>query len=144
MSSSPILERIARQHNWRSALAAEVERHRLVPFAWGRADCALFAADCVLAMTGVDLAADFRGRYRTAGGSVRAIRKAGYKDLPALLAALLPEVHPVTARAGDVALVESDEGLTAAIVTGATIAASAVNGITTLPLTRAVRVFAVG
>ncbi len=135
---------LARRPNWRSALAAEVERHRLVPFQWGANDCALFAADCVMAMTGTDLAVDFRGHYRTAQGAARAIRKAGHDDLPALLAALLPEVHPVMARPGDVALVESDQGLTAGVVTGPTIAASAVDGITTLPLTRAVRAFAVG
>jgi hypothetical protein len=30
---------------------------------WGANDCALFAADAIEAMTGVDIAADFRGKY---------------------------------------------------------------------------------
>lgn len=35
------------------------------PFAWGTTDCALFVADGIEAMTGVDIAQDFRGRYAT-------------------------------------------------------------------------------
>lgn len=33
------------------------------PFAWGVNDCALFAADGIRAITGVDIADDFRGKY---------------------------------------------------------------------------------
>lgn len=35
------------------------------PFAWGGNDCALFAADGIKAITGVDIADDFRGKYST-------------------------------------------------------------------------------
>src|SRR5579875_1052465 len=33
------------------------------PFAWGSNDCCLFAANAIEAMTGVDIADDFRGKY---------------------------------------------------------------------------------
>lgn len=39
------------------------------PFAWGGNDCALFAADGIEAMTGVDIAADFRGNYSDRDGA---------------------------------------------------------------------------
>lgn len=35
------------------------------PFAWGKNDCALFVADGIVALTGVDIAAEFRGQYAT-------------------------------------------------------------------------------
>lgn len=42
-------------------------------FKWGSNDCALFVADAVEAMTGVDIAADFRG-YTDEPGAWQAIR----------------------------------------------------------------------
>ena len=45
------------------------------PFAWGSNDCSSFSADAVLAMTGVDIASDFRGLYSTEAGAAAAIEK---------------------------------------------------------------------
>ena len=56
---------IARLPDWRPRLVAYLEEVRTRPFAYGAHDCALFAADAVRAMTGTDLAAEFRGRYAT-------------------------------------------------------------------------------
>lgn len=44
------------------------------PFAWGGNDCALFVADAVQAMTGIDIAEDFRG-YSDEAGAYAAIRR---------------------------------------------------------------------
>jgi hypothetical protein len=49
-----------------------IER-RFMPFTWGANDCALFVADAVERMTGVDIAADFRG-YSDEPGAFVAIR----------------------------------------------------------------------
>lgn len=46
-----------RLSDWRSRLDAVLRDPR--PFAWGASDCCLFAARCVEAMTGVDLAAPY-------------------------------------------------------------------------------------
>lgn len=51
---------------WPEALAAFIEERRHVPFAWGSNDCATFAADALLAMTGFDVLADLRHRWATA------------------------------------------------------------------------------
>ncbi len=48
-----------------------------MPFAWGVNDCCLFAADWVLAATGRDLAAEYRGQYATALGALRFVESAG-------------------------------------------------------------------
>lgn len=47
------------------------------PFVWGRADCSLFMADWVRACRGIDPAAPLRGRYRTARGAARHVRRHG-------------------------------------------------------------------
>ena len=53
-----------------------------VLFTWGSTDCALFAADGILAMTGVDIASDFRGKYKSERGALATInRVCGGKDV---------------------------------------------------------------
>jgi hypothetical protein len=41
---------------------------------WGSFDCCLFSCDAVLAITGVDLAADFRGEYSSEMGAAKLLR----------------------------------------------------------------------
>lgn len=80
-------------------------------FAWGRHDCALFAAGAVVAVTGIDHAAPFRGRYRTARGSVRALHRFGAGTLEATLDAALARVAPGFARRGDLVMVDEMAGV---------------------------------
>jgi hypothetical protein len=68
---------LVRRHDWPEAMAAFIDAHRPMPFEWGSNDCALFPADGWKVMTGVDLAADFRGRYDTERGARRIAREAG-------------------------------------------------------------------
>jgi hypothetical protein len=44
------------------------------PFAWGTNDCCLFPADAILAFTGHDLAAAFRGEYTTEAEALALIK----------------------------------------------------------------------
>lgn len=93
---------LTRRHDWPEALAGFIEARRRMPFHWGSNDCALFAADGVLEITGVDLAAEWRG-YKTERGALNRIRKAGGMRG---FAAELPMRHPGLARRGDIVLVE--------------------------------------
>ncbi|MCB5412421.1 DUF6950 family protein, partial [Pseudogemmobacter faecipullorum] len=64
--------------SWRARFADEMDRQRREAFTWGRHDCALgLAAGAYEAITGKDVRSDW-SRYRTAGGALRALRKAGY------------------------------------------------------------------
>jgi hypothetical protein len=56
---------ITRFPNWPQLLTAALEPRWREPHEWGRNDCALLACDAALAITGVDLAAPVRDRYRT-------------------------------------------------------------------------------
>lgn len=46
----------------------------------GEVDCALFQANCYLALTGVDLASPWRGKYGSYREGLRAMRSMGYKN----------------------------------------------------------------
>jgi hypothetical protein len=63
--------------DWQDRLTLFIELRRSMAFAWGSNDCALFAADAVVAMTGVDFGAPFRGRYDDAAGAALALRDYG-------------------------------------------------------------------
>ncbi len=86
-------------------------------FAWGQHDCALFAADGVLAMTGVDIAADFRGKYSDEAGAMALIKSltggATVADAAAWCAAKhgLAELKPAKmAQRGDLVVFEAPSG----------------------------------
>ncbi len=143
--SSAARGKITRVPDWRVRLYAALEGHRGHAFQWGSHDCALLAADAVLAMTGVDLAAPFRGRYATLIGARRAMHAAGYDDQVAIAAAQFREIHPAYAQVGDLAVVPNDDGWEAlGVVTGPVIQVFARDGLAAWPLDRATRAFKVG
>lgn len=90
--------------DWEARLAAYLEPLRSRPFAWGRHDCCTFAAGAVEAMTGVDPMPEFRGRYSTPRGSVRALRKFGAGDLAETLSAKFEGVAAPLAQRGDIVM----------------------------------------
>lgn len=94
-------------------LAAFLERRTATPWAWGRADCALFAADWILEARGFDPAADWRGRYATALGCRRLLKKRG--GLAAVFAGLAAR-HGFAERTEGEALMDGDVGVLTAIV----------------------------
>jgi hypothetical protein len=145
---------IKRRYDWRARLADTIEAQRRRPFT-GDYNCAIFAADCVCAMTGVDLAAPYRGMSFDA--AVAAMQANGYPDLCALVAAHLPEIAPAFARAGDVAAFAVSSGDIAredgrerpgagwaiGIVNGERVTVLRQEGLGTLLLTQVLRAFQV-
>ncbi|MBQ4840044.1 DUF6950 family protein [Pseudoalteromonas luteoviolacea] len=86
------------------------------PFAWGKFDCCLFVADWLLVRNGVDVAAEFRGRYSTAIGAKRRLTKLGFCDIQSVFKHHLKPIEINYAQRGDVALVEWDGELIGGIV----------------------------
>jgi hypothetical protein len=107
-----------RRYDWNSRLHHYLEQVVRQPFVWGHHDCTLFAAGAVLAMTGADHAADFRGRYATARGGKRVLRQAGHTDHVALAESLFAAVPLALAGEGDIAIVTSEEGPALGIFAG--------------------------
>lgn len=122
--------------DWQLRFSQFVAERQSIPFAWGRNDCCLFAADCVLALTGRDLAADYRGIYRSEKTAYKLLKELG--GITALADASLGEsVPPLRATVGDVVLVEINgrEGL--GICNGSTILGPGPHGIEVLGMERA-------
>ncbi len=124
-----------RRSGWERRLAAAVEAARDRPFRWGRHDCATFAFDLRRDLTGsYDVAALWRGRYSTALGAARVMRRLGWRSLEAmgrdLLGEPLPSVH--LARRGD--LVLANTGLGFGVCLGARVAGIAPEGLVLVAL----------
>ncbi|QPG06566.1 hypothetical protein IT774_05175 [Salinimonas marina] len=105
-----------RKINWATALTRLILDNMDRPFEWGKFDCCLFAADAVQLITGQDYAAPFRGTYTTQLGAARSLKRYGAGTIQATLNAQLGPPHEVGYLSdGDLCLVETDQGDTAAI-----------------------------
>lgn len=111
---------LRRREDWPTRLDAELTAWRMVPFEWGRADCALFVASCLDAMTGSRLWAEWSDRYRSAAGARRMLHRRGFADLLAVADAFWGErIQPRLAQRGDVVAVETPEGPALGLCLGA-------------------------
>lgn len=98
------------------------------PFAWGTNDCCLFPADAIQAFTGVDLAADFRGKYSTEWGALALIKTVTGGSTVEDAAAYCARKHglvewvrggrpaPLFAQRGDLVVLNDDGNLIAGVV----------------------------
>lgn len=125
--------------DWVLRLEAAIDRARQQSFEWGSHNCGFFVADVVLAMTGVDPGAEYRGRYKTRRGAYAVVKRVtggGMLEL-AMRAFGEPRKAPLLAQRGDVVLVETELGDTLGIVLGAKIAATGLSGLEFLPISEA-------
>jgi hypothetical protein len=65
---------LKRVEDWPEKMHAFIEDRVGDPFAWGSNDCALFVCDHILNITGVDVAAEFRGKYTDKDGAFAVIK----------------------------------------------------------------------
>lgn len=134
-----------RVKGWEQALIRCTISKMRTPWEWSRHDCAVFAADCILAITGDDLAFDFRGRYETEAEAWRFLASLGYEDLGDLASSRLPEIKPRDAQRGDVVLAKGQNGNYLAIVDGLScVGPVAPRGISHSPMTDVMRAWRVG
>ncbi len=85
-------------------LATRIQQAYHVPFQWGEHDCALWCADWVFEATGADLLSDWRGKYKTAAGAARLMKRRKFSGVAAIAAKHLPEINPAMAKRGDILL----------------------------------------
>lgn len=137
---------VKRFDDWEDRLQEYIASVREAAFYWGQMDCALFVASCIEAMTGVDPARSFRGRYGTAVGAAMLLQRfagGGLIEAVEKFSALmgLEEVSVETAQRGDVVLVGSPQGTCLGIVdlSGRFIFVADLQGLARLPLRNGVR-----
>jgi hypothetical protein len=122
-----------RVEGWETRLAEAVAAAQARPFAWGEHDCATWAFDVRRALTGADAAEAWRGRYRTAIGARRVLRRVLRADShQAAATAILgaPLATQLLAQRGDIVLLSDAFG----VCLGADCAFLAPNGLTFRPL----------
>ena len=129
-----------RLRDWQTRLSDLVRRRLHTPFRWGEQDCCLWAADVVLACTGVDLAADLRGEYSTEFGARRVLAQHG-GVVELAIARLGPVVPTILAQPGDVGLVMGGEWPTLAAAAGGHFLAPGPAGLVTVLPDRVARVW---
>ena len=132
-----------RHSDWKVRLAQYLGDIARAPFEPGVNDCALFAAGAVAAMTGLDLAADWRGKYATLEAGLALLKTAGHADHTALAALHFEEINPVFGAPGDIAVVEGPQGETLGIFQGAGIYVLTTERLGVLPMSFAHRAFRV-
>jgi len=121
-----------RVENWPFLLHSFFEKRAAIPFAWGTHDCALTACDWIHALTGIDPAASLRGRYHTALGAARIIKRHGGLLSIADDACALngwPACPVLMARRGDIVAMDTIHGPALGICDGARAAFPAADGL---------------
>lgn len=128
---------ITRRENWPALLNDYVAERVTRPFDWRDNNCALFAADWVALMTGVDLAVEYRERITGPLAACRMMRQGG--GIPAIVDRVTsrwgwtPTV-PALLRRGDVCLSATPHGPAVGIMLGSIAAFAGPIGITFRPI----------
>lgn len=139
---------MTRLPDWRERLQEAEAPHLQAKFEWGVHDCVIRPADAILAITGVDLAEPFRGRYSSLGEARALLKGLGCKTTVDYVKRFLPQMRPIEARTGDLAVVDSGKawpGGALGIVLSSRIAVYAPDGsASAVPLTAALKAFKVG
>ena len=130
--------------DWEQRLAAVIAAYQAGGFVWGSRDCFRLTVDVARAVAGLSLWPDLRP-YRCARGAAVRLARYRFAGVGDALAAVLPEVPPALARAGDVGVVIEGNAEAGVVVLGAEIVGMAPGrGLTVLPLVRLHRAFRVG
>lgn len=128
--------------DWQLRLEALMRERIDRPFAWGANDCALFAADCVEAITGVQLCPELRG-HRDVRQALAALKRIG--GVRALATRALGEpIVPALARPGDVVVIPAGKREHLAVCNGGTAVAVAPRGLTAISMRHARAAWRVG
>lgn len=88
-----------RVQNWQTKLVEILQNPSYRTWQRGKTDCALFVADCCMAISGKDPAAEYRGTYDSALGAKKALLKFGSYE--SALSRHFTEINPRMAQRGD-------------------------------------------
>lgn len=124
--------------DWQARFGALCAERHAMPFAWASNDCILFAADCILACTGVDPAAGHRDYPADALGAARMLATFGGVSEVGDAFAGAP-IPLLMAFVGDIGLIESEGRDCLAVCNGTTWLAPGVSGLVVVPFDRARR-----
>ena len=143
---------LQRRPCWQCQLSKFLFLASHTPFAYGSFDCGLFVSDAIESMTGTDLAASFRNKYRSRAELLPLIRD--YAGSPSILALTeriatdyqMHEIPILRAQRGDLAVIRraKDYSLGLIDLSGRQIVIALARGIGRVPISRAFRTWKVG
>lgn len=153
--STTVAPSLKRSQDWLTReLDTYLREHAKDKFQWGVQDCSLFAANCIEATTGVDIASDFRGKYHDETSAFALIKSITGGTTVADAAAYCATKHglvewvgkdgkptPLLAMRGDLVVVSNAGRLIAGIVdlSGRYVAAMSETGVVRLSIMSIVR-----
>lgn len=137
------MTKLSRHPKWRASLCAFLSSVSRAEYKPGQHDCALFAAGAIQAMTGEDLAAEFRGQYQSIGDGYALLREKGFDGPVEFAAAHFEEIEPLFAQVGDLAVVDGDDSDALGIVQGSQVYVLRLDGPGRVDLTDVKRAFRV-
>lgn len=128
----------AKQAGWMTRLLNTIEGLQDVPFVWGENDCCIFAAKCIDAQYGTNIASQVIGKYNSELSCKRfMIKRAKTTALANVLDTFLPvRIGVKYAQRGDVVIFEGELGLTAGVLWTDHIWAMGLDGVKTIPLSK--------
>ena len=140
-----------RRSDWQQIFDEFLRTNQNRPFAYGKWDCCLFVCDAIIEITGIDLAAPYRGKYSNLKGALHAIsEKLGTASIQAVAENAAAAHHmlevPVShAHRGDMVLVGRgrDHSLGLIALNGRDVIVTSKRGLWRLPLSCAVRAWRV-
>lgn len=102
---------VRRKENWPVLLEEVIKEKAEEPFKYGKHDCCLAACDCILAMTGTDVAEEFRGYRSEKGAFARLKSHGGVLGMAQYISRKfnMPSVQILKAQRGDCAVVRTKE-----------------------------------
>lgn len=98
-----------RLSDWEDRLSAYLAEMFDEPHAWGTNDCVMFGAGAAEAQTGVDPAAEFRGRYRSFAGAQQVLRPHG--TVADIIDHKFRRIAPAFAQRGDLVMAQDSVGV---------------------------------
>jgi hypothetical protein len=134
-----------RHVNWPILLDSVIRQATTKPFCWGQHDCALFVADCIHAITGMDPAHAFRGAYDSEETADAALMDCAGGGIDALAYKMAADhgyatMLPAYAQRGDVVLCNlgHQQALGVVAMNGREVLLSSPQGLLARPLSIAV------
>lgn len=137
-----------RFEKWERRLNAAIDKYSRLTHEWGTRDCALFAAECVHALTQKDPALRWRRTYSDEAGALRIIAEHG--GMAGLVEAgladaglVLDRIEKNFAQRGDLCLMEGGGNPALGVCIGAEVVGMSPTGLARRPLAEAAIVWAI-
>lgn len=130
-----------RVNNWQVVFEATVKANQTKKFAYGTHDCCLWAANCAKALTGVDYAEPWRGKYTDKVSADAFVKAGGGLEAMVTSTTKIQPLNPLYANVGDIVLAVSNATEMLGICNGDSFLAPSATKLVAMPMSLATKVW---